>query len=155
MKQCTRTCALALAGVLSLGAQAATQDVSSTVHAVVVDDGEAITTPDGGEVNIRTVSHGTIVNDTTGEILSQWCFGEESPTDEGPVGAGYCTIIADNGDVLWISYLLQGGEPSIWRAMGGTGQYQGATGEGTTTFVSERGDGEAWSSHSTGTLTTR
>lgn len=73
-----------------------------------------------------------------------------------PGGAGYCTIIPDNGDMLYVSFVLGAADqPATWTVMGGKGGYEGGTGGGTTATVSRRGDGRAWTRKSTGTITTR
>ena len=102
--------------------------------------------------------HGSAVDDKTGETTSQWCNGEQYRDAKGTpmYGAGYCTIFNDNGDILWVSFMNSGeGKPGTWAVIGGTGQYQGATGSGTTEQVSRRSDGYAWTSKSKGTLTTK
>ncbi len=146
---------LAVSLLCSSGLAADTRKVSNTSYNVVIDEGEEITTPAGAKVSINVGMHGSVQDEVTGQSLSQWCTGEEAAVEGGSIGAGYCTLIADNGDVLWVSYVLHGAEPSTWTVMGGTGQYAGATGSGTTTAVSQRGDGQAWTTKSTGTLTTQ
>lgn len=149
-------------GIFSLQAVIAiaeTQDVSTTNYGVVVESGDIIETPAGTRVAVGELVHLSIVNEGTEEQQSQWCRGEselDGPSAVSGRAAGYCTIIADNGDVLWVSYFSPGnGQPTLWNVMGGTGEYEGATGSGTTQLTSERGDGEAWTSQSTGTLTTK
>ena len=135
-----------------LGVAADTREVSNIAYFVTIDDGNEITVPNGGQVTVGIRSHANVVDKVTGEDFSQWCVGEAG-TD---TGAGYCTLVADNGDALWVSYVFMPGEEgSSWTIMGGTGQYAGATGSGTTSNVSERGDGRAWTSKSVGTLTTK
>ncbi|MEJ2089715.1 MAG: hypothetical protein P8Y69_14825 [Gammaproteobacteria bacterium] len=131
-------------------ATADTRDVDSTGYAVTTNMGEEITTPEGNKVTIGTVSHASLVDHVTNEEFSQWCTG--SSGEFGNVG--YCTVIADNGDVLWVSY-LNTEEGGNWSVIGGTGQYAGATGGGTTTDQSGRGDGQAWTFVSKGKLTTK
>ena len=66
-------------------------------------------------------------------------------------------IFADNGDVLWVSFVNRGpGSTGNWTVMGGTGEYEGATGGGTSTPpISTRGDGLGWTNTSTGTIVTK
>ena len=155
MKKFKPVLLLVATSLWSLSLAADTREVSNTSYNVNVEDGEEITAPDGSQINIRAGSHGSVQDEVTGESFSQWCTGELAQQEGGPMGAGYCTLIADNGNVLWVSYVLHGAEPSTWTVMGGTGQYEGASGSGTTTVVSQRGDGQAWTSKSTGTLTTK
>ncbi len=94
----------------------------------------------------------------TGETASQWCTGEQFPDEKGApmYGAGYCTIFYNNGDILWVSFKGNGAnKPGEWAVIGGTGRYEGASGGGKTEMVSQRSDGYAWTSKSTGTLTTK
>ena len=146
---------LATAGLWSFGLAADTRDVSNTTYMVTYRDGEQITTPNGNEIAVGGQSHGSVQDEVTGESMSQWCTGESWQVEGGLMGAGYCTLVADDGDALWVSYVLHGADPGTWTVMGGTGQYAGASGSGTTTVVSQRGDGEAWTSKSTGKLTTK
>ena len=65
-------------------------------------------------------------------------------------------MIGDNGDMLYISYMMDGAtQTGKWTVMGGSGAYAGATGSGTTSVVSRRGDGMAWTSNAEGSLTTQ
>jgi hypothetical protein len=139
----------------SLSLAADTREVSNTSYNVNVEDGEQITTPAGNQLTIGAGNHGSVQDEVTGESFSRWCTGESSQGEGGQMGAGYCTLIADNGNVIWVSYVLHGAEPSTWTVMGGTGQYEGASGSGTTMVVSQRADGQAWTSKDTGTLTTK
>lgn len=134
----------------AVSATAGTRDVNTTAYFVTTNQGQEITTPQGNQVTVGIQNHSNLVDHVTNEEFSQWCTGNASEAG----GAGYCTIIADNGDVLWVSYLNQNGS-GTWTVMGGTGEYLGATGGGTSTPGSQRGDGQAWTSTSTGTLTTK
>lgn len=148
--------AAALLGA-SITVLAETQQVNSVSHFVVTDPGDPYESPTGEKGVYGEIMHATQI-EADGRLSSQWCTGEVSLSgDNGGVGmAGYCTIIFDNGDVLFTAYIGPGGdEPSRWMVMGGTGEYAGATGSGTSTTVSQRGDGESWTVKHTGTLTTR
>ncbi len=146
---------LVASSLWSLSLAADTREVSNIIYNVNVDDGEEITTPAGDQLTVGVGSHGSVQDEVTGESFSQWCTGQLAPVEGGLMGAGYCTLIADSGDVLWVSYVLHGAEPTTWTTMGGTGQYAGASGSGTTVVVSQRADGQAWTSKATGTLTTK
>ena len=69
-------------------------------------------------------------------------------------GAGFCTVVQANGDVLWVWYKINGGGAANWGVIGGTGEYEGATGGGTSSMVSQGGDGRSWVSKITGSVTT-
>jgi hypothetical protein len=57
--------------------------------------------------------------------------------------------------MIYYSYMLgEEGEPVTWTVMGGSGAFEGATGSGTSTTTSRRGDGQAWTSQSKGSITT-
>lgn len=155
MKRLRTVLLLVATSLWSLSLAADTREVSNTSYNVNVNDGEEITTPAGNQLTLGAVSHGSVQDEVTGESFSRWCRGESGEVEGGPTGAGYCTLIADNGNVLWVSYVLHGDEPSTWTVMGGTGQYEGASGSGTTMVVSQRADGQAWTSKDTGTLTTK
>jgi len=135
--------------------QADTQQVDNLSYQVTINDGEAFEMPGGGKGFYGAQSHATLVR-PDGTAASQWCTQEIGLGDDGmPSGfAGYCTIIEDNGDILWVSFLGTPADGIGWSVMGGTGQWAGATGGGTSEQVSQRADGEAWTTRSTGTITT-
>jgi hypothetical protein len=143
---------------LASTALADTQQLSITAYGVQTKLPEKVPLPNGKSVMVGGVSQSSLVNDKTGEVTSQWCNGDEFPDAKGAVMAsvGHCTVFYDNGDVVWISY--SGGavdQPGKWTVIGGTGKYAGATGSGTFTNTSQRGDGYAGTQKSTGTLTTK
>jgi hypothetical protein len=146
------------AGSLAVSAYAGTEQVNSTSYWVQINPGQPIELPNGAKGNSVMRSHATLVQ-ADGEVASQWCTGHMGTGPEGDAGgAGYCTVISDNGDMLYISYMLSGqgeDQSATWTVMGGTGEYDGATGSGTSENVSWRGDGRAWTTKSTGTLTTK
>lgn len=120
-----------------------------------MDEGTRFESPTGAKGSYAAVSHATLVRDD-GPTASQWCTQEIGEGDDGmPTGfAGYCTIIEDNGDNLWVSFIGTPTDGITWTVMGGTGQWAGATGGGTSEMVSQRADGQAWTSRATGTITT-
>jgi hypothetical protein len=145
----------ATTAVLALGAQAGTEQVSSTAHWVQMDPGTAVEMPNGAKGRATMRAHATVIQ-ANGELSSQWCTGHQGVGPTGQAGgAGYCTIFSDNGDMLYVSYMLGGDQGGQWTVMGGTGRYMDASGSGTTTVVSRRADGQAWTSTSKGTLTTK
>ena len=151
--------AFATAAVL-LGScvQADTQTLKLTVDAVQIDQGELITGPNGGQARVGNLSQASILNDETGERSVQWCRGNTLLDDAGmpSTQVGFCTVVYDTGDMIWISYLgnPQSGE-NKYTVIGGTGAYEGATGGGVNQVVSQRADGRTWTSKAEGTLTTR
>lgn len=145
------------ASCLAVFAYAETEQVNSTSNWVTTDPGQPVEMPSGAKGRTVMRSHATVVQ-ADGEVSSQWCTGHRGVDAGGQAGgAGYCTIISDNGDMLYVSYVLGSGEgeAATWTVMGGTGAYAGASGGGTSTNVSQRGDGRAWTSTSTGTITTK
>lgn len=137
--------------------QADTQTLKLTVDHVQIQQGELVTGPNGGQSRVGNLSQASIVNDETGERSAQWCRGNTMLDGNGmpAVQVGFCTVVYDSGDLLWISYLgTQGGE-NTYTVIGGTGQYEGATGGGVNRIVSQRGDGRSWTSKAEGTITTR
>ncbi len=150
-----KTMIAVFAACLAPFAQAETMQVSSTTHWVTVDPGQPVQMPSGAK-GMRTMRlHGSVVG-SDGMHASQWCTGHSGVSADGaPGGAGYCTMITDDGDMLYISYMTDGATgKSMWSVMGGTGAYAGATGSGTTSLVSRRGDGLAWTSTAEGSITT-
>ncbi|MFT4767646.1 MAG: hypothetical protein ACI8RN_000775 [Glaciecola sp.] len=145
----------ALATSAALVAHADTVKVNSTAHWVQMDAGQPVEMPNGAKGRTTMRAHATVMQ-ADGSLSSQWCTGHQGVGPSGEAGgAGYCTAFSDNGDMLYISYVLggpdQGGK---WMVMGGTGSYAGATGSGTTKVVSRRSDGQAWTSQSMGSIMT-
>ena len=156
MKIASSLSMLAALFCLAISAFAETQQVDSTAYQVLVREPEIVELPGGRKISANGAWHATVVNDQ-GETLSQWCTGEQwLGADDMPVaGAGYCTIFDDEGNVLWVSFVNPGpGQPGTWTVMGGTGEYAGASGRGTNEMVSQRSDGRAWTSKSSGTIVT-
>jgi hypothetical protein len=157
MKKTLIRAAALVASSVAVFAYAETEQVSSTSYWVQTDPGQPVEMPSGAKGRTVMRSHATVVQ-ADGEVSSQWCTGHQGVDAGGQAGgAGYCTIVSDNGDMLYVSYVLGNGEdqPATWTVMGGTGAYAGATGGGTTSTVSQRGDGRAWTSSSQGTITTK
>ena len=148
---------MCIAAVFGIGScvQAETIEVANTAHHVVMNDGNRFEMPTGDKGYYGIQTHATLVR-ADGTLASQWCLQEAGEGDDGqPTGfAGYCTILEDNGDALWVSFIGTPAEGISWTVMGGTGQWEGATGGGTGQVVSQRSDGEAWTSTNTGTITT-
>lgn len=146
-----------LSALNQTGAWAQTQDLELTHYMVIQNEGQTVETPQGRTVTVDVTTHGNVVDRRTGTEYSQWCYGENQGAQSGAgvPGAGYCTLVDDDGDVWWVSYVVHGdGRPTTWSVIGGSGKYLDATGGGTHGVVSQRGDGRAWTAQSTGTLTT-
>jgi len=114
--------------------------------------------PNGKKIRVGFRSHATIVDQSTKEESSQWCTGEAqlNAAGEETIQAGYCGLVADNGDTLWLSFFVPSPRADgTWTVIGGTGRYDGASGGGTSTVASQRGDGYAWTLKSSGTLATK
>jgi putative aminopeptidase FrvX len=137
---------------------AATQETANTAYHVQTQQGEEITLPNGTKAMAGIESHATLVEDESGATASQWCSGSGYADANGQPSAavGYCTIIYDNGDMMWVSYVAtESDQPVQWAVLGGTGTYAGTTGGGTSTFVSRRSDGYAWTTKAAGTINTK
>jgi hypothetical protein len=142
---------------LSMSAAAETRKVSNVSYGVSLDQGQVIDLPSGKKVRVGMRSHSSVVEDKTREEFSQWCTSEAQldPAGKPTIEVGYCALLADNGDVLWLSFFNPGPGKATWAVIGGTGQYEGATGSGTSADSSQRGDGYAWTLKSSGTITTK
>jgi hypothetical protein len=149
----------AVAAAATLAAvPAGARDLELTHQMVMISEGETVETPQGEEVTLLVRTHGSVIDEPSGQHYSQWCYGETvgSAPGAGASGAGYCTVVDDDGDAWWTSYRVHAdGRPTEWSVMGGNGKYADATGEGTHRVVSERGDGQAWTAQSSGTLNLR
>jgi hypothetical protein len=139
------------------GASAATEQITHTIYSTVTKPPEELVLPSNQTINVHGQTRSIIVDDKTGETSVEWCTGENHTDAAGKptVGAGYCTVFYDDGDVGWISYTTTAADQISWTVMGGTGKYAGATGSGTTTVVSRRSDGASWTGKGKGTLTTK
>ncbi|MBW7469775.1 hypothetical protein [Marinobacter sp. F4218] len=146
----------AFAICVAFTALADTEKVDSTLYWVQTAPGQAVDMPNGTKGRTVIRNHATVVQ-ADGDVSSQWCTGHQGVDGSGRAGgAGYCTSISDNGDMLYLSYLLgEEEQPATWTVMGGTGEYEGATGSGTSTITSRRGDGRAWTSRAQGSITTK
>ena len=141
---------------VAFNALADTAKVDSTLYWVQTDAGQVVEMPSGTKGRTVVRNHVTVVS-ADGEVSSQWCTGHQGVDGSGRAGgAGYCTSISDNGDMLYLSYVMGAeDEPASWTVMGGTGAYEGATGSGTSITTSLRGDGRAWTSRAQGSITTQ
>jgi hypothetical protein len=150
-----------LTAALSLFATIAcadTEKVNSTAYWVIVEQNQQFPLSTGSTVNAGGLVHANVIN-ADGEHLSQWCEGDQVTDADGkPVGgAGFCTLIEEDGDMLWVWFRNDGpGQGSTWGVIGGTGEYAGATGGGTSSEpTSTSPDGQSWVNTSTGSITTK
>ena len=126
---------------------AETQKIDNTAYGVVVERPTEVTMTNGTKVMTGGVFHANSV-DANGAVNSQWCRSSTAMGDDGPVaGGGYCTIIAENGDLLFVWF--GGGK---WGVISGTGSYAGASGGGTTDGFSQNPDGYAYINKSKGKI---
>ncbi|MDI9245321.1 hypothetical protein [Marinobacter sp. CHS3-4] len=146
----------ALAFCSAFSVLADTEKVDSALYWVQIAPGQTVDMPSGAKGKTVIRNHATVVQ-ANGNVASQWCTGHQGVDGSGAAGgAGYCTSIYDNGDMVYFSYLLGAeDEPATWTVMGGTGAYEGATGSGTSTITSQRADGRAWTSQARGSITTK
>ena len=136
----------ALFGYLSVGAQAATEQLVATGYNVVTKLPEKITLPNGSVIMVGAQGHASIVNDKTAEQTSQWCNIDTWVDAKGAQthAVGHCSVFYDSGDVVWVSVTqTTTDQPVTWTVLGGVGKYAGATGGGTSKVTSRRSDGYA------------
>ncbi|MFP6814845.1 MAG: hypothetical protein VB949_04145 [Pseudomonadales bacterium] len=155
MRKLLTTCTAAVLGFFALSACADTEQIDSTAYQVVLEEPTPYTTPQGNTVLLGGRQHASVVA-ADGAVSSQYCTGNAMPAEDGGLanGAGFCTVVQANGDVIWVWYKITGGGTNTWGAIGGTGEYEGATGGGTSSVVSQGGDGRSAVSKITGTITT-
>jgi hypothetical protein len=141
---------------MALGAHADTQKVEGTAYQVIIEDPTEVTLPNGTKVMVNGLNHASVVN-SDGETASQWCQGDTIGSEDGrpAAGAGFCSIIDAQGEIMWVWFRLEGEGQGTWGVIGGTGANEGATGGGTTSVVAGGGDGRTWTSKSSGTITTK
>jgi len=140
-------------GFLAASAVADTQVVDSTQSAVIVREADTFENTGGVTVETGGITHITGI-DANGQANSQWCTGSfASNGDNFLGGAGYCTIVSESGDFLWVWWRPTAPDANDWGVIGGTGQWQGATGGGTTQTTTQMPDG-TWISQSKGEITT-
>jgi hypothetical protein len=141
--------------LVSNAAAAETRQVSATIYATNFEE------PKSEKLGATGVdlSYGRLLNghtvSSTGEFSSQWCQITTAGKDGQSLGgAGFCTVIEENGDMFWVWLRVTGDTTNDWGLIGGTGQYVGATGGGTTKLVKTLPDGTQMY-ESKGTVTTK
>ncbi|HEY5679799.1 MAG TPA: hypothetical protein VIS55_07020 [Pseudomonadales bacterium] len=148
---------MAALGFFAMNACADTEEVSSTAYWTIVAPAEEYKMTNGATMTGGGIAHANVINNE-GEHLSQWCRGITAADAEGKGlgGAGFCTIIDQAGDAMWVWFSNNAdGQGGTWGVIGGTGAYAGASGGGTSGApTSMSPDGRSWINTSTGTITT-
>lgn len=149
-KQITISAILAFFATVAL---ADTQVVNSTQSAVIVSQNQTFQNSNGDSIETGGVTHIT-GHDVNGEKNSQWCTGTFASKGEDFLGgAGYCTVVNEDGDYLWVWWRPTSPTANEWGVIAGTGAWQGATGGGTTETTTQMVDG-TWISQSNGKIVT-
>ncbi len=134
---------LVLALITTEAAIGETKVVESRGHYVPLNEPAWIELGDNREAYPGYRRHITAIG-KDGKIESHWCSGTNvSRTDaEDEFGAGYCTVFDEDGDAYWTWFVIdeQGFE---WKVMGGTGKYEGSSGNGVSTPTTTLPDGTA------------
>jgi hypothetical protein len=158
MSNDVRRHALLLTILLGCGnADAATVEFTETGTEVPTQSGDKVTLANGNVLMTHSQSHASPVNDKTGEQTSEWCSYDWLLDAKAVLVqfVGHCTRVYDSGDLMWISITGTKAEVSEFTILGGTGKFAGASGGGTTTVTSMRGDGLVNTFKNVGTLTTK
>lgn len=120
-----------------------TLTIESTGHYVLLNDPDMIELEGDFEAYHGYRRHITAVG-LDGKTESHWCVGTNVMDDDSlSFGAGYCTILDEDGDAYWTWFQVRKRGGYDWQVMGGTGKYQGASGKGVSTAVSSLPDGTA------------
>ncbi len=137
-----------LAMCLSGTTMGATIDIDSTGHYVPLNDPEYVDLENDHEIYPGYRRHISAI-DKNGKSESHWCYGTnilESNLlvgDELVFGAGYCTILDEEGDAYWTWFEVGKSGTYSWKVMGGTGKYSGSSGSGIATGLNFHVDGTA------------
>ena len=120
---------------------AATRHVESTGYYVRLNEPSWMELNDGREAYPDYRRHITAV-DGNGKVESHWCSGTNVVSKEKfEWGGGYCAAFDEDGDTYWMWFRPDGAERFAWKVMGGTGKYEGSSGNGSSTFAKELPDG--------------
>jgi hypothetical protein len=145
-----RTLGVLIFSVISTFTFADTEKISNVSYGVVIDPPQEVGQTNGMTIMGDGLFHSNVVQDD-GSVSSQWCRGSTAMMDSKPVsGGGFCTIVADNGDLLWVWF-----GNGAWGVIGGTGQYEDSSGGGKTEPVSQNADGRSFVNKSMGEITTK
>ena len=99
-----------------------------------------------GLTAIRVLYHVGIVTDAQEGLFhgaTQQCLVTLVQNADGSVveGRGGCDGIDPDGDVWWLSVVMEGDSPIRWAITGGTGKYDGLAMSGINTIIAEHADG--------------
>jgi hypothetical protein len=74
---------------------------------------------------------------------TQQCLATVIQNADGSVveGRGACDGIDPDGDIWWLSIVIEGDSSSRWAVTGGTGKYDGLAMSGVHTIIAEHADG--------------
>ena len=141
---------------IAAAALAGTRKIDETVYSIGTDLGEVVTLPNGSKVRVG-MNWRTANVDVSGVEHTGWCTqtAHLDASDQPTSGVGHCVFYQDNGDAVWVALSYKVGQLTMWTVMGGTGQYDGATGGGTSSLISQRGDGTASTFKSQGSIITK
>ncbi len=94
----------------------------------------------------RVLYHVGIVTDAQEGLFhgaTQQCLVTLVQNADGSVveGRGGCDGIDPDGDVWWLSVVIEGDSPFRWAITGGTGKYDGLAMSGINTIIAEHADG--------------
>jgi len=104
---------------------------------------ESYELPDGRTVENNTYTGFSINNDDPSLPGNETCIGTRLVAADGKswVESGYCYTVDPDGDVVWLWFNNRDGAGE-WHHIGGTGQYEGITGGGTSKRGTEWADGK-------------
>ncbi len=94
----------------------------------------------------RVLYHVGIVTDAQEGLFhgaTQQCLATVIQNADGSTveGHGACDGIDPDGDVWWLSFVVEGDSPFRWAITGGTGKYDGLAMSGVNTLIAEHPDG--------------
>ena len=133
--------------VLSLSALGEEIEIDSTGFYVPMNEPEWVELGNSREAYPGYQRHITATG-KNGTTESHWCYGtnvgEVSEDDfDFEFGAGYCTVVDEDGDAYWTWFEVDGQGAFTWKVMDGIGKYKGATGDGISTSTKVMPDGTA------------
>jgi len=127
--------------LMSGAAVGETITIDSTGHYVPLNDPGMIELEKDDEAYHGYRRHITAIG-KDGRTESQWCIGTNVMHDDNlSFGAGYCTILDEDGDAYWTWFQVRKRGGFDWQVMGGTGKYKGSTGSGVSMAVNSLPDG--------------
>jgi hypothetical protein len=137
----SRYLTIVLVMIISRVAMGETVTIESTGHYVPLNDPDMIELEKKYEAYHGYERHITAIG-KDGKTESHWCIGTNLMNDdELAFGAGYCTILDEDGDAYWTWFQVRKRGGFDWQVKGGTGKYEGSTGSGFSKAVSSLPDG--------------